>query len=348
MENLITTVPTRGGPALVKALVAMLILSVALNSNAQSVVHRKDIPAIARVASRAVVSIVVADSNGRAISQGSGFVVSKNGRIVTNYHVIKQGVSAVIKFSTGAFFMVDGLVAYNKDLDLAVLKADGKDFSTLALGDSDRLQVGEEVIAIGNPFSLEATVSNGIISGIRDIEEDSHKLLQTTAPISPGSSGGPLFNMQGEVVAVTTAFLKNGQNLNFAIPINEVKPLLATGASKLLELPNEPTEQAVPRQREEGPVDAGVPIGTWKNLKDNQNYRTRIVNQRLYVEAVSPSESEIQTCEFERATSMGISWIGTCWERDRTSHLSQGFTAYLSQVSQQRIEGNKFILIRVE
>src|ERR1035438_8100458 len=96
----------------------------------------------------------------------------------------------------------------------------------LTLGNSDRVQVGEEVVAIGNPLSLESTVSNGIISGIRTVEEEGGKFVQVTTPISPGSSGGPLFNMAGEVVGITTLYLEGGENLNFAIPINDAKLLL--------------------------------------------------------------------------------------------------------------------------
>jgi S1-C subfamily serine protease len=111
------------------------------------------------------------------------------------------------------------VLAYDKSRDVAIIKAHGVDFRTLTLGDSDRLQVGEEVVAIGNPLSLESTVSNGIVSAIRTVDEG--KFVQITAPISPGSSGGPLFNMSGEVVGITTSHLVGGQNLNFAIPIND-------------------------------------------------------------------------------------------------------------------------------
>src|SRR5208283_2284459 len=194
-------------------------------TNAQSA-PRKDIPAIAKAANGAIVSIVMSDKDSKPIAQGSGFLVSKDGLIVTNYHVIAEGNSAIVKLPDGAFYLVDGVVASDKARDIAVIKTDGKNFRTLTLGNSDRLQVGEEVVAIGNPLSLESTVSNGIVSGIRTIEEEGGKFLQVTAPISPGSSGGPLFNMTGEVVGVTTLYLKGGENLNFAVPINDAKRLL--------------------------------------------------------------------------------------------------------------------------
>lgn len=223
-------------------------------THAQSV-PRKDIPAIAKAANGAIVSIVLSDRDGRPIAQGSGFLVSKDGLIVTNYHVIAEGSSAVAKLPDGAFYIVDGVLAFDKVRDIAVIKAHGQNFRTLALGNSDRVQIGEEVVAIGNPLSLESTVSNGIVSGIRAVKDEGGKYLQITAPISPGSSGGPLFNMVGEVVGITTMYLKGGENLNFAIPINAAKPLLLTNSSRLQNLPNEnesaPTD-APPSTTDEG------------------------------------------------------------------------------------------------
>jgi hypothetical protein len=206
---------------------------------AQSAPPRKDIPAIAKAANGAIVSIIMSNKDGHAVSQGSGFLISKDGRIVTNYHVIENGSSAIVKLPDGAFFAVDGVVASDKARDVAVIQANGQNFKTLILGNSDRVQVGEEVVAIGNPLSLESTVSNGIVSGIRTIEGKGGQFLQITTPISPGSSGGPLFNIAGEVVGITTLYLEGGENLNFAIPINDVKRLLLAG-STVHEFPNEP------------------------------------------------------------------------------------------------------------
>ena len=219
--------------------VLALIILVSSGVAAQSVQSPKDIPAIAKAANGAVVSIIMSDKDGQPIAQGSGFLISKDGRVVTNYHVVKRGSSAVIKLPDGAFFLVDGVVAFDKARDVAVIKAHGENFRTVALGDSDRLQVGEEVVAIGNPLSLESTVSNGIVSGIRTIGDDGGKFLQITTPISHGGSGGPLFNMAGEVVGITSSGLPGGENLNFAIPINDAKPLLLAKVFKVYGLPDE-------------------------------------------------------------------------------------------------------------
>jgi S1-C subfamily serine protease len=217
-------------------LLAFLFVGVAAG---QSIPRQKSIPAIARDANGAVVSILMSDQNGHPVAQGSGFLISSEGRIVTNYHVVQHGSSAVVKLPGGGFFAVEGILSFDKGRDIAVIKVQGENFRTVPLGDSDRIQVGAEVVAIGNPLSLESTVSNGIVSGIRTLKEDGGKYLQITAPISPGSSGGPLFNMAGEVIGITTSYLRGGENLNFAIPINDVKRMLMAGYSKVRDFPNE-------------------------------------------------------------------------------------------------------------
>jgi S1-C subfamily serine protease len=208
---------------------------------AQSAPPRKDIPAIAKAANGVIVSIITSDKDGHPVAQGTGFLVSKDGRIVTNYHVIKGASSAIVKLPDGAFYDVAGVVAFDKARDLAVIKAHGQNFRVVTLGNSDRVQVGEEIVAIGSPLSLESTVSSGIVSGIRTIKEEGGKFLQVTAPISPGSSGGPLFNMAGEVVGITTLYLKGGENLNFAIPVNDAK-LLLSADSKVRDFPAETSD----------------------------------------------------------------------------------------------------------
>jgi Trypsin-like peptidase domain len=224
-----------------KGSIARLLSLIALSASvisAQSALPRKDIPAIAKAANGAIVTIITA-ANDKPIAQGTGFLVSADGVIVTNYHVIETGNVAIVKFPDDTAFPVDGVLAADKVRDLAIIKIHGKTFRTLALGDSDDIQVGEEVVAIGNPLSLESTVSNGIISGVRTSKEQGGKFLQTTAPISPGSSGGPLFNMSGEVVGINTMYLEGGENLNFAIPVNDAKLLLSHQSAKLQNLPNE-------------------------------------------------------------------------------------------------------------
>src|SRR6266849_5642997 len=256
---------------------ALLTGFASIAAAAQSAPPRKDIPTIAKAANGAIVTIITA-TNDKPIAQGTGFLVSADGVIVTNYHVIETGNVAIVKFPDDTAFPVDGVLAADKVRDLAIIKIHGQAFRTLALGDSDDIQVGEEVVAIGNPLLLESTVSNGIISGVRTSKEQGVKFLQTTAPISPGSSGGPLFNMRGEVVGVNTLYLKVGENLNFAIPVNDAKLLLSHRSAKLQTLPNE--HEAAPT--DEPPSTTGEePIAQKKQTEET--YYVRASKGETYI-----------------------------------------------------------------
>ena len=237
--------------------VALLISLISCTVAAQQVPPRKSIPMIAETAKGAVVTIVIGNKDA-PIAQGTGFLVRSDGIIATNYHVIANGSMAIVKFSDGTILPIDGLLAADKARDLAIIKIHSdvgiSDFRTLTLGNSDQVQIGEDVVVIGNPLGLELTVSNGIVSGIRTAKEEGGKFLQITAPISHGSSGGPLFNMAGEVIGITTMFVEGGENLNFAIPINDTKLLLQNRSAYLQSLPNEapepPKRTELPGQQE--------------------------------------------------------------------------------------------------
>jgi hypothetical protein len=171
-----------------------------------------------------VVLLVMQDANGQPLSLGSGFFV-RDGIVATNLHVVRGASTGQAKLvgqkNTFAFSEV---VAVDADTDLVLLKVPGASVRKLYLGDSDQLAVGDVVYAIGNPEGLEGTFSQGIISGIRSVGTD--KVLQITAPISPGSSGGPIINSSGDVVGVAVATFSEGQNLNFAIPSSYLSSLL--------------------------------------------------------------------------------------------------------------------------
>jgi len=176
----------------------------------------------------AVVQIVVSDQAGNEISLGSGFAVAADGKVVTNYHVIKGAHSGVAKLADGTLLPVEGALAVDTNKDLAVLKVKGKTLPFLKVASISDLNVGDHVVAIGSPLGLEGTVSDGIVSALRQ-ETLGKDWIQTTAPVSSGNSGGPLLNMNGIVVGVITrqVSLEQGQNLNFAIPAGEVESLLS-------------------------------------------------------------------------------------------------------------------------
>ncbi len=155
---------------------------------------------------------------------GSGFVAAANGKIATNYHVIRGATKASIVTSDRVEHEDVEVIALDEAHDVAILRIGARQLQPLTLGDSSLVKAGEHVVAIGNPLGLGSTVSDGLLSAIRDLPQLT--VLQISAPISPGSSGGPVFNDRGEVIGVSTFLLSGGQNLNFAIPINVVKPLL--------------------------------------------------------------------------------------------------------------------------
>lgn len=172
-----------------------------------------------------VVLLVFEDTNGQAVSLGSGFVVGK-GVIATNLHVIEGGKRGYAKLvGQKTKYDIAGTVGIDSRRDLALLSASQIIAPPLPLGESAALAVGDEIYAVGNPQGLEGTFSQGIISSIRQVGSES--LLQITAPISPGSSGGPVLNSQGKVVGIAVATFKGGQNLNFAIPASYLTSLLS-------------------------------------------------------------------------------------------------------------------------
>jgi len=195
--------------------------------------HAQTAQEIAKKAFRSTVLLVMEDTNGQPLSLGSGFFV-RDGEIASNLHVVEgaaRGYARVVGEKTK--HDIEGITAVDPERDLVVLKIWAGRSQALYLGNSEAVQVGETVYAVGNPQGLEGTFSQGIVSSIREVGAD--KLLQITAPISPGSSGGPVLNGNGEVIGVSAATFRGGQNLNFAIPSNYLKTLLAkTGPAKPL------------------------------------------------------------------------------------------------------------------
>ena len=167
-------------------------------------------------------------------STGSGFVIDPNGLIVTNAHVVESAGSIQVRLADGRRFPAT-VVGRDNRVDLALLKIEGAGrLTVLSLGDSNRLRVGELVLALGNPFGLEQSVSFGIVSrkgAPLTVAAPGFDFIQTDAAINPGNSGGPLVNVSGEVVGVNSMAARNG-SIGFAIPSNLVKMLLPQLASK--------------------------------------------------------------------------------------------------------------------
>ena len=227
---------------------------------------------IAEKALASTVSLDMQDSNGATLTRGSGFFVRHN-LIATNHHVIKgaaQGAAKLVSQETK--YIIEGVTANDKTNDLALLKVTMQGINPLPLGDSDTARIGDAIYVAGSPQGWEGTFSNGIISGLR--EESSRRQLQMTAPISTGSSGGPVLNDKGEVIGVCVSSVYRGhetQNLNFASYSNALKELLErSGPVRSLSQENRTTS-----------VDTYLTQGSKKEkLRD---YKGAIVN---YTEAI--------------------------------------------------------------
>ena len=160
---------------------------------------------------------------------GSGVLVDSSGVIVTNLHVVEGDSSATVTLANGDIYDDVQVIAVDERRDIVVIKIAGFQLPSVELGDSDEVAVGQTVYAIGSPQGLALTISDGIISGERPSPGDEgSRILQTTAAISPGSSGGGLFDEGGRLIGVTTFRVTGGESLNFAVPINYVRGMVAT------------------------------------------------------------------------------------------------------------------------
>jgi S1-C subfamily serine protease len=194
-------------------------------------VYRKNIASVVNVKSRAVTfdffyGLVPEEG------QGSGFIIDKAGHVLTNYHVIAEARQVEVVLHNRKSYKAT-IVGTDRSHDLAVLLIKAPDLQPMTLGDSTHLQVGQKVYAIGNPFGLAGTLTRGIVSSIRSVQEPDgtaiDEAIQTDAAINPGNSGGPLLNWHGEVIGINTMIASNvGQSagIGFAIPINTAKAVL--------------------------------------------------------------------------------------------------------------------------
>lgn len=182
-----------------------------------------DLSELADRLKKSLVSIT-ALNDGMPFATGSGFVIAENGIFATNHHVIEGANGLVIKLDNGETYERVDVLGIDARRDLAVLKIPAVGLPALPFAPIDSADVGDDIYVIGNPLGLEATFSTGIVSAER--LWDGVQMLQITAPISSGSSGGPIVNREGQVIGVSTAGMDEGQNLNFAVPAKHVQGLL--------------------------------------------------------------------------------------------------------------------------
>jgi serine protease Do len=215
----------------------------------------------AQIAEKSLPSIVLIQAGNRL---GTGFFIWQDGRIATNLHVIIGAPDIVVKLSDGTQYTRVEVLAVDERHDLAVIRIPVRKQPALTLGDSSKVKAGERVVAIGHPLGLGDTVSDGLVSAIREIDKD-FTVMQISAPIAHGSSGGPLLNDHAEVIGIAFMISNEGQNLNFAIPANYLKPMLLSDAGMPFE---EFARRTAPRADPKPQVARNVPDHDVKLLDD--------------------------------------------------------------------------------
>jgi len=262
------------GYVLVLLFLTPITLHPAHNLVFQSVPSGKsDATAIYERSVPSVVLITCADAKGN-LSQGSGIIMRTDGVIATNYHVIASAVSASVKLHSGDKYDDVSVLASDERKDIAVLKINSTNLPVLTAGDSDSVRIGASIYVIGAPKGLEGSLSSGIVSGIRAADELDSKLtgfrlIQVTAPISPGSSGGPLLDDTGRLIGLVFASRVDSQNINLAVPVNYVVTLTASVGHEGRRLTRMPSSEKISSDR--GTIEdiAGTYTGSWAS--DNYN-----------------------------------------------------------------------------
>jgi serine protease Do len=221
-----TTVPLRRGAAAVALLTATLATRGATAQSADEGLQPREIAARAQ-ASLLVVRAIGA--RGDTLGEGTGFMVGPEGTFVTNYHIVEPAASVEVERLNGTPTRRVLLVSADPYRDLAVLRAPDLTAGLLPLGDDGKAVIGDRVYVMGNPMGMSGTFADGLLSAMRPVQGT--QMLQISAPISPGSSGGPVMNDHGEVIGVATMIVVGGQNLSLAMPTRYLRPLLASTAT---------------------------------------------------------------------------------------------------------------------
>jgi parallel beta-helix repeat protein len=263
-----------------------IILVLAAASLLGQLCPQSDWSEIAQQTKDSVVKIIVQTAEGEPT--GTGFVVSADGKIATNYHVIEGASKIFVRLPNGKTVGIERVVAFDKRVDLAILQVQGVSLRPLPLGDSSAVKVGQEVCVMGSPLGLEQSFSTGVVSAKRVL--DGFEWVQITAPISPGSSGSPVMTRQGTVIGVATFTTKIGQNLNFASSVKYLKRLLQGEQIK--------------------PEPSGSPSSDEPSVQQSSPSRLLVTNAEELVQAIAEiregGEITLQPGEYRLRTSLVI------------------------------------------
>ena len=273
-----------------------------------------------------VITLVTYDAKDRTLSQGSGFLLTPDGLAASNFHVLEDAARADATLGDGRKFQVVRVHAYDADRDLVVFQLGrprGRDIErpsglhALTLGATSGLKVGDRIATISSPKGLSNTVSDGLVSAIRD--DDGQRLIQISAPISPGSSGGPVFDFSGKVVGIATLQMTEGQNLNFATPIDSLRHILPRRENLTL---GEFRKRARSAAGEDDAFTRAFDAG--RRLHHRGAWR-RAVRSYLYAEVLDPEEPStfynaglcyIELNEKERAAEQFYRYLGLAEDDD--------------------------------
>ena len=267
----------------------------------------KDLPALFARASQSVVLIKTYDVKDKLIGQGSGFFISNEGHLVSNRHVFGGATRAEIQNKKGTFEVVKVVAEAGKyDMVHFQVKMGKKKSLPLKLNKTTP-KIGEKVLVIGNPMGLESTISDGIVSAVRELKPYG-TVIQITSPISPGSSGSPVLNMKGEVIGVATFQMREGQNLNFAVPIARLDDLDKVDGNDLTSVNFKPNERVASMTN---PFDKGMVMFNDKQYRGAINYFKKAVEE-------NPENAE------------AFLYLGICYRETRATNSIDAFKSALA------------------
>lgn len=299
-------------------------------------------------ADASVVTIFCYDYEGELAATGSGFVAFDGKTIITNYHVMTSAYTCKISTNQDISYEVSKILCYSKEQDIAVLQlAKDTGLQPLTLGDSSIIKKGETIVAIGSPLGIKNTVSTGVLSG--RLMEDSMDVLQFTAPISSGSSGGALFDNNGNVIGITYAFYIDGQNLNLAIPIELANNLYnSKGVAKnvsAIHFEEYPHVAFLEKNK-------NIPEVTLSDLKANpKEYDGKIVKLIAYISSYQPNEDNWRKSNLFVSEKAHISFdffydLNSCAGKDFEDYSVLGCILRECAIPTEEISvGNKVVII---
>ena len=318
----------------------------------------QDVSSIYRSIGPSVVVVQRYDEKKQKTGIGTGFFVSSGGNVVTNHHVLRGATSADIRVSSGKVYPVRNVMAEDPENDLIMVSVEIPPYEVQPLTVRASLPaIGERVVVIGSPMGLDQTVSDGIVSAIRDLQ-GSRKVIQITAPISPGSSGSPVVNMKGDVIAVACALLANGQNLNFGIPSERISSLSPGSGFPLTQIsrvgapfagnPDEEMRRRVEEARQKAEEDR------IRAVEEKRRAREQMINEAndfikqgahhmsfsRYLEAFYSYEKALQVCrqlDDVRGMAFCVESMGIAMEKYGRSDIAHDYYRQAASLRSQRI-----------